>query len=259
MSTNIHSTAIVAKNVQLGTNVSVGPYTIIEDDVVIGDNTEIKNNCVIGKNTKIGKNNQIFSSVILGTDPQDLKYKGEKTYTIIGNENIFREFVTVNNGTGENGVTIIGDKNAFLAYTHVAHDCKLGNNIVMSNIVQLGGHTVIEDGVVLGGLVGVHQFSKIGKYAMIAANAIIVKDVTPFSLIDRTPAYHGINRIGLKRRGFTDDVMNEISNFYTIVLKSGMNNTAGIKKYIEEKNGDILPEIQYCIDFIQASERGILR
>ena len=259
MSTVIHNTAIVSSKAQLGENVKVGAFTIIEDDVIIGDDNEIQNHCIIANGTTIGKENRIFSSVILGTAPQDLKYKNETTYLNVGSRNLIREFVTMNRGTGENGLTTVGDDNTFLAYTHVAHDCKLGNNIIMSNITQLAGHVTVEDYVVFGGLAAVHQFCKIGCHSMIAANAIIVKDAVPFSMINREPAFHGINKIGLSRRGFSSDTIRAINNFYIAIFKSGLNNSDGIKKYIFENEENILPEIQYCIDFIQSSERGVLR
>jgi len=259
MTTEIHKTAIVSPKAQLGENIKIGAFTIIEDDVQIGDNTEIQNHCIIASGTTIGKNNRIFSSAIIGTDSQDLKYKGEKTFLTVGDRNIIREFVTINRGTGENGLTAVGNDNAFLAYTHIAHDCKVGNNIIMSNIVQLAGHVELEDYVVLGGLAAVHQFCKIGCHSMIAANAIIVKDAPPFSMISREPSFSGTNRVGLARRGFSSETIRAISNFYVTVFKSGLNNSDGIKKFISENEGNILPEIQHCIDFIQSSERGVLR
>jgi UDP-N-acetylglucosamine acyltransferase len=259
MSVKIHNTAIVSPKAQLGENVSIGAFSIIEENAKIGDGTEICNNCFIGKNTQIGKENKIFSSAIIGSEPQDLKYKGEKTNLIVGDRNLIREFVTMNNGTNESGVTIVGNDNAFLAYSHVAHDCKVGNNIVMSNIVQLGGHVTIEDGVVLGGLAAVHQFCVIGKFSMIAANAIIVKDVAPYSTIDREPNFHGINRVGLQRRGFSAELIRKINDFYVMIFRSGLNNSEAIKKYISENEGNISPEIQYSIDFIQNSNRGVTR
>lgn len=259
MGTTIHNTAIVSPKAQLGENVKIGAYTIIEDDVIIGDNTEIQYHCLIANGATIGKENRIFSSVILGTAPQDLKYRGEATYLSVGDRNLIREFVTMNRGTGDNGLTTVGNDNTFLAYTHVAHDCKLGNNIIMSNIVQLGGHVTIEDYVVLGGLAAIHQFCKVGCHSMIAANAIVVKDAVPYSMINREPAFHGINKIGLSRRGFSTDTIRAINNFYINIFKSGLNNTDSIKKYIADNEGKILPEIQYCIDFIQSSERGVIR
>jgi UDP-N-acetylglucosamine acyltransferase len=256
--TNIHPTAIISPKAQIGENVSIGAYCIIEDDVIIGDDTQMKHHCVIGKRTIIGNKNIIHNSACLGVDPQDIKYKGEITNTIIGNENVIREFVTINNGTAESGCTIVGNNNYLLSYTHIAHDNRFGNNIIMSNAVQLAGHVKVEDNVVFGGLAAVHQFCVVGKYAMIGAGAILVKDAPPFALIDRVPAYHGVNKIGLARRGFSNETIRKLNDFYNLVFKSGYNNTDGINKYTEQNN-NIIPEIQYCIDFILSSERGVLR
>jgi UDP-N-acetylglucosamine acyltransferase len=256
---NIHPTAIIDSSAKLGDNVIIGAYSIIEDNVIIGDNTEIKNYCFIGSRTTIGKNNKIYNSAILGTDPQDVKYKGELSRTTIGDNNTIREFVTINNGTGENGNTIIGHNNLLLSYCHIAHDNRIGNNNIISNIVQLAGHVVVENNIVFGGCAAVHQFCNIGQFSMIAANAIITQDVAPYSLIDRVPAFHSINRIGLTRNGFSEEIRKEINDFYKLVFKSGYNNSAGIKKYIEEKANNIKPEIQCIIDFINKSERGVIR
>ena len=257
--TKIHPTAIIDPSAKLGENVSIGAYSIIENNVSIGDNTDIKNYCLIGAGTTIGQNNKIHNAAILGTVPQDLKYKGELTNTIIGDNNTIREYVTINNGTGENGKTIVGNNNVLLSYVHIAHDNILHNNIIISNIVQLAGHVVVEDNVVFGGCAAVHQFCSIGKFSMIAASATVTQDVAPFSLIDRTPVFHTINRIGLARNGFSEDVRKEISNFYTLIFKSGYNNSTGIKKYLADKENKIIPEIQYIIDFINKSERGVIR
>jgi len=257
--TNIHPTAIVSPAAKLGNNVSIGAFSIVEDDVTIGDNTKIGYHCIIAKRTTIGKNNKIYNSAVLGTDPQDMKYRGEPTTTIIGDNNIIREFVTINNGTNENEYTIVGNNNVLLSYVHIAHDNRIGNNIIVSNIVQFGGHVTVEDNVVVGGCAAVHQFCTIGKLTMIGAGAIITQDATPFSLIDRVPKFSSINRIGLTRNGFSEELRREISNFYQLVFKSGHNNTAGIKAYLETKTGNIAPEIQYIIDFINNSKRGVIR
>ncbi len=259
MELNIHQTAIISNTAKFGKNVSIGAFTIIEDDVTIGDNTEIRSHCVIGAGTTIGSGNTIYASTIIGTEPQDAKYAGEKANVIIGDNNTIREFVTINNGTTASGKTVVGNKNLILAYSHVAHDCILGDDIIMSNLVQLGGHVQVEDWVVFGAYSKVHQFGKVGCHSMIPAAATITKDVPPYALLDRTPAFHSINRIGLGRRGFSSDVLREISNFYQAVFHSGLNNADGIKKYMSDRNGVVLPEIQHCIDFIVASERGVLR
>ena len=259
MKQNIHQTAIISDTAQIGDNVTIGAFTIIEDNVIIGDNTEIRSHCVIGAGTTIGQGNTIYASAVIGTEPQDVKYAGEKANVIIGDNNTIREFVTINNGTSASGKTVVGNKNLFLAYSHIAHDCVIGNNIIMSNLVQLGGHVHVEDWVVFGAYSKVHQFGRVGCHSMIPAAATITKDVPPYALIDRTPAFHSINRVGLGRRGFDPGLVREISNFYQVVFHSGLNNADGIKKYIAERDGVVLPEIQHCIDFIVDSERGVLR
>ncbi|MDR0927248.1 MAG: acyl-ACP--UDP-N-acetylglucosamine O-acyltransferase [Ignavibacteria bacterium] len=258
MATIIHPTAIVSPSAQLGENVSIGAFSIVEDNVIIGDNTEISYHTLIGKRTVIGSGNKIYSKVVIGTDPQDLKYKGEETRTTIGNNNLIREFVSINNGTGEQGHTIVGDNNCLLAYTHIAHDNHFGNRNVMSNLVQLAGHVTVEDGITFGGLAAIHQFCRVGKFSMIGAGAIVTKDAPPFSLIDREPAWHGVNKVGLMRRGFASELIKEISDFYIAIFRSGMNNTAAINNYIASHT-NIAPDIQYAIDFIRTSERGVLR
>ena len=260
MEQNIHSTALVSKSANLGKNVKIGPYTIIEDNVVIGDNTEIRSHCVIGKDAIIGENNTIYSSVIIGTDPQDKKYNGEKTHVKVGNNNIIREFCTINKGTAAHGETYLGNDNMLLAYSHIAHDCIVGNNIIMSNATQLGGHVEVEDWVVFGAFTKVHQFCKIGCHVMTAADVIITKDVPPYILSDRKPAFHGLNIVGLKRRGFEKQTLLYLNEFYKYLILSGYNNSDGIKKYIEDKGeNNIIDEIKHCIDFVKNSERGIIR
>lgn len=256
---NIHPTAIVSNSAQLGKNVSIGAYSIIEDDVIIGDSTAIRSHCVIGAGTIIGKNNRIYASVVIGTEPQDLKHNGERTGVVIGDNNLFREFVTINSSTNPKKPTTVGNNNALLAYCHIAHDNVFGNNIVMSNVVQLGGHVVVEDNVVFGGCSAVHQFCRVGKFSMIGANAVLTKDATPFSTISHLPSYNGINKIGLTRNGFDEATRREITEFYNMALGKEYNTTDGIAKYLEEHKGNILPEVQYAIDFITISKRGIYR
>ncbi len=260
MECNIHKTAIISKSANLGSNVIIGPYTIIEDNVIIGNNTEISSHCVIGKNAIIGENNKIYPSTIIGTDPQDKKFTGEKTNVIIGNNNIIREFVTINNGTIASGKTYLGDNNMILAYSHIAHDCIIGNNIIMSNVTQFGGHVEVEDWVVFGAFSKIHQFCKIGCHVMTAADVTITKDVSPYVILNRIPTFHGLNMIGLNRRGFKKQTIDDINEFYKYVMLSGFNTSDGIKKYIENKGEDnIIPEVKHCIEFIINSERGIIR
>lgn len=255
---NIHPTAIVSDKAKLGRNVSVGPYSIIEDDVVIGENTEIRSSCVIGNGARIGNNCKIFASAVISSEPQDLKYSGEATQAIIGENTVIREYVTINRGTIATGSTNVGSNCLIMAYCHVAHDCEVGNNVIMANSVQLAGHVEIEDWVVIGGVVKIHQFCKIGCHAMIGADVYCSKDVPPYTLVAKNPPQiNGVNKVGLRRRGFSNSLVREIEQFYDTVLFSGLNNSAGIEKFREQ--GPVSDEVEYCINFIQDSTRGIYR
>jgi len=258
MNKNIHSSAIVSNEAIIGKNVKIGSNAIIEDDVIIGDNCEIRAGAIIANGARIGNNVKIFSYAIISAEPQDLKYDNEKTYTYIGDNTVVREFATINRGTEATGKTVVGTDCLIMTYCHIAHDCELGNNIILSNAVQLGGHVVIEDWVVLGGVAKIHQFCKVGKHSMVGADTKIVKDVAPYTLVDRKPAQvEGINKIGLKRRGYSSELIKEIELFYDTILFSGYNNKDGINVF--SKREVISDEVKHCIDFIQSSVRGIHR
>lgn len=258
MNNNIHPTAIVSNKAEIGNNVKIGSNVVVEDDVLIGNNCEIRSGAIISNGARIGNNVKIFSYAIISAEPQDLKYNNELTYSYIGDNTVVREFATINRGTEATGKTVIGSDCLIMTYCHVAHDCELGNNIIMSNAVQLGGHVVIEDWVVLGGVAKVHQFCKVGKHSMIGADTKIVKDVAPYTLVDRKPAQvEGINKIGLKRRGYSLELIKEIEQFYDTILFSGFNNKDGIIQFLKREY--ISDEVKYCIDFIQNSSRGIHR
>ncbi len=258
MNDNIHFSAIVSEKAIIGKNVKIGSNAIIEDDVIIGENCEIRAGAIIANGARIGNNVKIFSYAIISAEPQDLKYDNEKTYTYIGDNTVVREFATINRGTEATGKTVVGADCLIMTYCHIAHDCELGNNIIISNAVQLGGHVVIEDWVVLGGVAKIHQFCKVGKHSMVGADTKIVKDVAPYTLVDRKPAQvEGINKIGLKRRGYSNELIKEIEQFYDTILFSGYNNKDGINLF--SKREVISDEVQHCIDFIQNSVRGIHR
>lgn len=258
MNENIHSSAIISNKAEIGNNVKIGSNVVIEDDVVIGDNCELRSGAIIANGARIGNNVKIFSYAIISAEPQDLKYNNEKTYVYIGDNTVVREFATINRGTDATGKTVVGSDCLIMTYCHVAHDCHLGNNIIMSNAVQLGGHVEIEDWVVLGGVAKIHQFCKVGKHSMVGADTKIVKDVAPYTLVDRKPAQvEGINKIGLKRRGYSPELIKEIELFYDTILFSGYNNKDGINQFL--KREIISDEVKHCIDFIQNSVRGIHR
>lgn len=259
MGTFIHPNAIVSKNAKLGENVQVGPYTIIEDDVEIGDNTQIAYSAVIGNGARIGNNCRIYSNAIIATDPQDLKYENEKTYVIIGNNTTVREFATINRATSATYKTEVGDNCLVMTYAHIAHDCKIGNNVRITNSVQLAGHVEVDEYAIIGGIAAIHQFVRIGAYAMIGAAVKAVKDVPPYAMVGvNPPKVDGINKIGLRRNGFSNQAISAIDEFYKTIFLSGLNNSDGINEYLS-KHPEPIAEVQRCIDFINKSERGIYR
>jgi len=255
----IHPTAIISPDATLAEGVEVGPYSIIGPDVHIGKDTLIGPHVVIESRTDIGEGNRISQFASIGGAPQDLKYRGEETRVVIGNHNTIREYVTVNRATTSDiGVTIIGDHNLLMAYTHVAHNCKLGNRIVMANAANLAGHIHVEDFAIIGGLSGVHQFTRIGAHCIIGGASAVTKDVPPFVMASGNFAkLYGLNQIGLKRRGFSDGTIAALKKAYRIVFRSSMLLAAAIRK-VEEEVED-LPEVRQFLDFIRKSERGICR
>lgn len=256
---NIHPTAIISPDATLAEGVDVGPYSIIGPDCHIGTNTIIGPHVVIEAHTDIGEGCRISQFASLGGAPQDLKFRGEKTRVVIGNYNTIREYVTINRATtADIGVTIIGDHNLLMAYCHVAHNCKLGDHIVMANAANLAGHIHVEDFAIIGGLSGVHQFTRIGAHCIIGGASAVTKDVPPFVMASGNFAkLYGLNMIGLKRRGFTDETLQALREAYRIVFRSSMLLSAAIQK-VEQEVED-LPEIRQFLDFIRKSERGICR
>lgn len=239
-------------------NVVIEPFVTIEKNVTIGSGTWIGSNVTIMEGATIGKNCRIFPGAVISAIPQDLKFGGEKSEVIIGDNTTIRECVTINRGTKATGKTIIGNDCLLMAYSHVAHDCIIGNNCVIVNGVALGGHIVIGDWVIIGGLSAVHQFVHIGSHAMISGGALVRKDVPPYVKAAREPlSFVGINSIGLRRRGFTDKKIQEIQNVYRILFQSKNNNTQAITKIEAELS--VSPERDEIISFIQNSGRGIMK
>jgi len=256
---NIHSTAIVHPKAQIAEGVSIGPYSVIGERVTIGKDTKIASHVLIEGWTTIGERNQIHSFSCIGSPPQDVGYKNEETYLIIGNDNVIREFATVHRATTKaDRKTEIGNKNYLMAYSHVAHDCKLGNSIIMANSAGLAGHITIEDYAILGGIVGVHQYVRIGAYAMIGGQSAIVQDIPPYvSAAGNRAQLYGLNTIGLKRKGFSDEVINNLKKAYKIIFRSGMTIEEAIKKVVEEFPDS--KEVNYFVDFMRHSKRGVTR
>ena len=255
----IDSRAVVSPQAQLAADVEVGPFTVIGPDVVIGSGTWIGPHAVINGPTRIGTGNKIFQFASLGDAPQDKKYKGEPTLLEIGDRNVFRESVTVNRGTThDRGVTLIGNDNLLMAYSHVAHDCRLGDQIVMANCATLGGHVEIGDWVTLGGLSAVHQHTKVGAHCFIAHNAAVTRDVPPYVLAVGRPAVpHSVNAIGLQRRGFTPEQILNIRRAYRLLYRSGLKLKTALEEL--EKVAETQMEIRPFVEFIKRSERSIVR
>jgi len=256
---SIHSTAIISNEARLGEGVEVGPYSIIDADVHIGKNTIIGPHVVIKSHTDIGEGCRIFQFCSIGEIPQDLKYKGEITRVTIGNHNTIREFVTIHQATSADiGATIIGDYNLLMAYSHVAHNCKLGNRIVLSNAVNLAGHVHVEDFAIIGGMSGVHQFTRVGAHCIIGGASAVTKDIPPFVMAAGNFAkLYGLNLIGLKRRNFKEETIKALKDTYRIIFRSSLLLSAAVEKVKQEV--DDISEVRQFIDFIQGSERGICR
>jgi UDP-N-acetylglucosamine acyltransferase len=251
--------AVISPQAQIATDVEIGPFTVIGPDVVIGAGTWIGPHAVINGPTRIGSDNKIFQFASLGDAPQDKKYKGEPTLLEIGDRNVFRESVTVNRGTThDHGVTHIGNDNLLMAYSHVAHDCRLGDQIVMANCATLGGHVEIGDWVTMGGLSAVHQYTKIGAHSFIAHNAAVTRDVPPYILAVGRPAVpHSVNAIGLQRRGFTPEQIRNIRRAYRLLYRSGLKLATALEEL--EKAAVTQTEIRPFVEFIKRSERSIVR
>jgi UDP-N-acetylglucosamine acyltransferase len=257
--TKIHPTAIVSEKAEIGSNVEIGPYTIVDDDVVIGNDVEIQSHVLITNGARIGNSCKIFKGVVVANTPQDLKFDGKPTLAIIKDNSTIREFVTIHRGTHATGKTTVGSNCLIMAYSHIAHDCLLGDNVIMANSTQLAGHVHVEDYVIFGGATLVHQFSFVGCHSMIQGGSKITKDVPPYTLIGKEPPkVEGLNKIGLKRRGFTDLEIQSIEDFYQIILHSGFNVSQGISEYLKD-TPEPIDKVQHCIEFIKQSQRGIFR
>jgi len=254
----IHPTAVIEDGAIIGDNVTVGPFAYIGKKVRIGDNTTIASHAVIEGDTTIGKNNRIFPHAAVGTIPQDLKYDGEESLVKIGDNNIIREFVTINRGTKANNETVIGNNCLLMAYVHVAHDCIIGNNVILANACNLAGHIEVHDWAILGGLSAVHQFVHIGAHTMVSGGSMVRKDIPPFSKAGREPvSFVGVNSIGLRRRGFSNERINAIQDIYRILYLKGRNITQAVR-YIEA-NVPATPDRDEILSFINNSQRGIMK
>lgn len=250
--------AFISPEAKIHPSVEIGPFTTIEGNVEIGEGTKIMSNVTIMSGARIGKNCTIFPGAVVGGIPQDLKFRGEDTVAIVGDNTVIRECVTIHRGTASKGKTVVGNHCLIMAYCHVAHDCEVGNYVIMSNAVQLGGEVVVDDYAVIGGGALVHQFCHLGKNVMIQGGALINKDIPPYVKAAHEPiSFNGINSIGLRRKEFTDEQVNNIHDVYRYLYLSGMNFADAIHKIEEELPAT--PERDEIVEFVKNSKRGIIR
>jgi UDP-N-acetylglucosamine acyltransferase len=251
----IHPTAIIHPQAQIGSGCEIGPYCVIGEHVALGEKCKLHSHVVIDGHTKLGKENEIFPFASIGLKTQDLKWKGGVTRTEIGDHNTFREYVTIHSATSDGDATRIGSHNHILAYSHIAHDCVLGSHIIMSNAATLGGHVIVEDHATIS-ISAVHQFCRIGKFAMIGGCSKVVQDVPPFMIADGNPAEtRTINKVGMERHGISDEAQNALKQAYKILFREGLSIPNALVKI--EKELPSLPEVQHLVQFVRASERGI--
>lgn len=255
----IHPTAIVHPKAEIGEGVKIGPYSVIGEHVRIGDGTVIESHVVLEGRTEIGKGCRIYSFSSIGTPPQDITYAGEETRVKVGDQNIIREYTTIHRGTKKGGgETVVGSHNYIMAYVHIAHDCHVGGHIIMANAATLGGHIRVEDYAVIGGLTGIHQFVRIGMYAMVGACSAVSLDVPPFvSAVGNRATLYGLNLVGLKRQGFSRERIGNIKKAYNILFRSKLSLKEAIAK-IEDEIPDS-EDVKRMIEFINGTKRGICR
>ena len=257
MSSRIHPTAVVADGAIIGADVTIGPYAVIEDDVEVGNGSEIGHGAHIASGARLGEEVKIFPMASVGTVPQDLKFSGEPTLLEIGDRTVIREFVTMNRGTAATGRSKVGADCLLMSYSHVAHDCSLGDHCILANSATLAGHVTLEDWVIVGGLVPIHQFVKIGCHVMIGGGWRVPKDVPPYMTAAGDPLRPvDLNKIGLRRRGFTDEAIEHLRKAYRILFRSKFDMKDALTAL--EQEGDLGPEVAHLTNFIRTSERGVI-
>jgi len=254
--TRVHLTALVAPAAELGQGVVVGPYAIVGPGVQVGDGTEIGPRAFLERDTVVGEDCRIAHAAVLGTDPQDMKYKGERTMLTVGDRTVIREFATLNRGTAASGRTVVGSDCLLMAYSHVAHDCELGSHVVLANAVNMGGHVAIEDWVIVGGLTPIHQYVRIGAHAFVGGGSRIAQDVPPYCRVaGNPPKLYGLNSVGLERRGFSPETRAALKKAYRILFQSRMILSQALERAEAEVVG--IPEVRQLLAFVRDSERGI--
>jgi len=252
----LHSSAVVHPQARVGDGCEIGPFCVLGEHVVLGENCQLHSHVVIDGHTRLGRGNEIFPFASIGLKTQDLKWGGGTTFTEIGEENTFRESVTVHSATGDGGVTRIGSHNHILAYSHIAHDCQLGDHIIMSNVATLAGHVVVEDYAVVGGLVAIHQFCRIGRMSMIGGCSKVVQDVPPFMLADGNPAEtRTVNKVGLERQTLPEETQAALRQAYKILFREGLTIPNALARIEAELPAS--PEMGHLVRFVRTSERGI--
>jgi len=254
----IHNTAIVSSKAEIGNNVDIGPYTIIEDKVRIGDNCRIGAHVTLASGTILSKDVKIFNGAVLGTVPQDLKFSGEETTLEIGERTVVREYAFLNRGTKYSFKTVVGKDCFIMAFVHIAHDCVVGDGCILANGTQIAGHCSVDGGTILSGHVLVHQFTQIGSYCMVEGGAKIKRDVPPYLMIAGEPArFSGLNKVGLKRRGYSEEDIQKLSDSYRTVYRSGLTTVESIEKLEKDYKDD--KQVALITEFLKRSKRGIVR
>lgn len=251
-----HRTAIIHDEARLADSVTVGPFAIIGPGVELAEGVRVGAHAVLERNTRVGEDCEIHPGAVLGTDPQDLKFEGEESWLEVGRRTVVREYATLNRGTAESGLTRVGSDCLVMAYAHVAHDCRVGDHVILSNAVNMAGHVEIEDHVIVGGVTAIHQFVRIGAHAFVGGGSRLPQDVVPYTIVAGNPcAAYGINLTGLRRRGFDKETIGALRDAYRTIFQSDLNIGAALDHL--EAEGPNVPEVRQMIDFVRASERGI--
>ena len=258
-SMQVHPSAIISPQARIGSDCFIGPYVVVGDEVTLGDRVRLDGHCVVEGRTRIGDETHVFPFVSIGLPPQDLKFKGEPSETEVGRRNVIREFVTIHRGTiGGGGITKTGDDCFLMAQAHIAHDCVLGNNVIMANAATLAGHVDVDDGANIGAYSGVHQFCRIGREAYVGGYSVVVKDALPFALtVGNHARCYGLNKVGVRRRGYSRETIAALHHAFTLLLASKLNTTQALARMREEiKDSE---EVNELVRFVETSKRGVVK